>query len=216
MGYGSGFLYAGPTYRDIFWQRLRIGTFSSDDMPNHAFFAIMTEYQLTETNGWKWLALLKEAGFEFIRTVDNSVYTGSSVMAEPGGGGRSPHPNYIFGLFRNIGKGAIHDPFTPPKAWTDLPSVVPEAHPYVVEGSDPAQGDCTNLAREQQKAQLDIWNKMPRPPFLTEDELKKAGVPVKLAGTRKEGAAPYVKKDGSAVAPAASKNDPWGYKSLTN
>ena len=36
----------GPTYRDIFWQRIRFGTFDKRDMPNHAFLAILTENQL--------------------------------------------------------------------------------------------------------------------------------------------------------------------------
>jgi hypothetical protein len=110
--------FAGPTYRDIFNARLRIGTFGKADMPNHAFIAVLTAWQLNEVHGKKWLAILKEAGFEFVRTVSNSVYGGQSLLS----GEPTDHsPNHIFMLVRNIGSGAIKDPFTPPKEWTDLP-----------------------------------------------------------------------------------------------
>jgi hypothetical protein len=123
----NGFMFAGPTWRDIFWQRLRYGTFGTNDMPNHGFLAILTQSQISGGVGKKWLAILKEAGFEFLRTVDNSVYSGPSTITAPGKGTTSAHPNYVFGLFRNVGHGAIADPYTPPKEWLDLPKVVPEA-----------------------------------------------------------------------------------------
>ena len=119
---GKDALFAGPTWRDIFWQRIRFGTFDKRDMPNHAFFAILTEWQISDTIGKKWLAILKEAGFEFFRTVSNSVYAGQAVGGDP----TNHSPNHIFALVRNVGVGAIKDQFTPPKAWTDLPSVVTE------------------------------------------------------------------------------------------
>ena len=68
--------------------------------------------------GTKWLKILKENGFEFIRTTDNSVYTGSKVEKTPGNG--HSHDVYLFGLFRNIGKSSVKDPFQPPKAWVAL------------------------------------------------------------------------------------------------
>jgi hypothetical protein len=143
----KGQVFAGPTYRDIFNTRLRIGTFSDRDLPNHGFLAILTETQLTGTVGRKWLAILKEAGFEFVRTVDNSVYEYSR--------GRK---NYLFALFRNVGKNAVHDPFAPPKEWTDLP--------------------------EQTKSQKEIWNALPPANFMSEAELVKANVPVTMAGLK--------------------------------
>src|SRR5690606_3538273 len=141
--------------------------FSSSSMPNHAFLAILTDFQISHNPGKKWLKLLKEQGFEFIRTVDNSVYSGPSTISEPGKGCTSAHPNYIFGLFRNIGQGAIADPYTPPEAWTELDSVVPEAWERM------SNGDNTLLNEEVQRAQLHIYNNLPEKTFLSESDIKK-------------------------------------------
>ena len=148
-------LLAGPTYRDIFNTRIRIGTFSGQDMPNHFFLAVLTEGQLIGEYGAKWLAILKEAGFEFVRTVDNSVYSGPTLD-----GGRPPHPNHIFGLFRNIGDAAIKEPHQPPAAWLALP--------------------------EQTKSQTEIWNDTTPTVLITEDEATAAGVPIYMAGKRSQ------------------------------
>ena len=171
-----GDLFAGPTYRDIFWQRLRIGTFSNRDMPNHAFLAVLTESQIQGTYGAAWLAILKEAGFEFVRTVCNSVYAGATLSDKPG----DQSQNHIFGLFRNIGQGSITDPFTPPKQWQDLPSVVPEAW---LSFNEPNEGTF-NLANEQRIAQRKVWDSHVPKPFLTKAQVIKAGAPVILAGLR--------------------------------
>lgn len=145
-------LYAGPTNKDIFYQRLRVGTFGSSDMPNHGFLAIITQVQLNNGgHALKWLAILKECGFEFVRAVDNSVYSSHR--------GRPNKPNYLFALFRNVQDRGL-DPNAPPKQWTDLP--------------------------ENTLTQQEVWDKIGKPKFLTEDELRKAGVPVYLAGTRGE------------------------------
>jgi hypothetical protein len=193
-----GFVFAGPTYRDIFWQRIRVGTFDQRDMPDHAFLAILTKEQLDGSVGSKWLAILKEAGFEFIRTVDNSVYSGQGLLTgepeaeQPSSGGGccdcgdpdcswgdddedSNYPNYIFGLFRNIGTGAIANPFEPPAEWTALKETVPDLPPIPI-----------SLAKEQREAQRKIWDNMPRPPFLSQEEVEKAGAIVTLAGLRSE------------------------------
>jgi hypothetical protein len=194
--------FAGPTWRDIFWQRLRVGTFSNSDMPNHAFLAILTSQQVSGGVGAKWLAILKEAGFEFIRTVDNSVYTGPN-LGKPVKGGS--HPNYIFGLFRNIGRGAVADPFTPPKAWTDLSSVKPEAWQALfrdeadvylpdavnakgepIEGGGIVAMGQDEFLKRQRVADLAIWNKIGKAKFLTEAQIVAAGAPVILAGLRSE------------------------------
>lgn len=137
-------LFLGKTWKEIFLARLRIGTFSLVDLPSHGFLAILTEDQLKTTIGKKWLALLKENGFEFVRTVHNSVYTSR------------PHPNYLFALFRNIGRHAIADPFTPPQEWNNLP-------------------ECT-------ASQQELWDRIGKPRFFTEEELVKDDIPVWLAG----------------------------------
>jgi hypothetical protein len=167
-------VFAGPTYRDIFWQRLRIGTFDKRDMPNHAFIAILTHDQLTQYNGKAWLALLKEAGFEFVRTITNSVYTGQNLSEE--GTTEKYYNNYIFALFRNIGKGSAADQFTPPKEWTNLPQVVPEPRP-----ENPVE-----LTKEIRKAQRKVWDEKSPRPLLTEKECREQKLPIILAGVRSQ------------------------------
>lgn len=172
-------LFAGPTYLDIFKQRLRIGTFGKSDMPNHAFLAVLTKDQLDTSTGEKWLKILKDNGFEFIRTIDNSVYSGEDLIKNPGSGTKGgSHPNYLFGLFRNIGTGASIDPYTPPKAWTDLEQVVPE----MWQGVPPSEREALNKA--VQEVQLKHWEALGAPEFLTEEEVRAAGAPVILAGVR--------------------------------
>ena len=170
---GRESLFAGPTYEDIFWQRIRSGTFDTRDMPNHAFIAILTKWQLANRPGKDWLPILKKAGFEFVRTVSNSVYAGSGVGGHP-----TDHaPNYIFMLVRNVGKGAIKDQFTPPKEWTKLESVVTE--PWQLLGDDLA--GLTKKIREEQTA---VWKDIPPAKFLTESEIEAAGAPVTYSGIR--------------------------------
>lgn len=175
-------LFAGPTWEDIFWQRIRTGTFERGDMPNHAFFAILTEDQINGSIGKKWLAVLKEAGFEFVRSVSNSVYGGTG-LAPPSGQGL--YLNHIFALYRNIGYGAPEDPFTPPKEWQDLPSVKTEAWRAL---SDPQFADVgpTDLAQTQYTEDRAIWDRIGPPKFLKESEVVAAGAPVILAGLRSE------------------------------
>jgi hypothetical protein len=165
--------FAGKTYGEIFRQRLRYGTFNSNDMPNHAFFAILTEWQVThkESVGYKWLKILKEEGFEFIRAIDNSVYTGSKLEGKV-----SPKPNYLFALFRNISAGRIKDPFTPPSQWTELDQVVPEAWQTIPDGK--------KLATEQTEVHTKLYNELPKGVFYSRAELEKEGVPITLAGRR--------------------------------
>jgi hypothetical protein len=182
-GYPMGDMFAGPTYRDIFLQRLRIGTFSTDDMPNHTFLAVLTEYQVTNETGKKWLALLKEHGFEFIRTVDNSVYTGQDLDGE-----QSSHKNYLFGLFRNIGSGKIENPFEPPKAWTDLPNVIPEAWQYISDSGDTQArlNGSQEVTEGQRSYHRTMWDKIGPPKLLTKAEVEAVGAPVILAGQRSQ------------------------------
>lgn len=172
---GKGIAFAGPTYRDIFNQRIRFGTFDKRDMPNHAFLAILTENQISGSVGRKWLAILREAGFEFIRSVANSVYTGQN-LGKPSGNGSSM--NHIFGLFRNIGTGASADPFTPPKQWTLLPFVVEEAWERINDGKE--------MTKKQHEVHTAIWNKIGPPKLLTEAEVVAAGAPVIYAGLRSQ------------------------------
>ena len=182
----KGLMFAGKTYREIFWQRIRYGTFGTIDMPNHAFIATLTQAQITGDVGKKWLGVLKEAGFEFLRTVDNSVYSGNRLIEKPGQGTTSAHPNYIFGLFRNIGRGAVKDPFTPPKEWTNLPSVVSEAWQWMSDSGDEQSraNGVSELMIRQQEAQLKLWNDLPPKVFFSEEELTADKVPIIYAGMR--------------------------------
>ena len=199
----GGAMFAGPTYRDIFNQRIRVGTFDSRDMPNHAFLAILTDWQLNSAYGKKWLAILKEAGFEFVRTVSNSVYTGQSLLeGEPS----NSNANYIFGLFRNIGIGAINDQFTPPKQWLYLPEVKAEPWQNMTEEQ---RKDATDAMRV---IDTDVWNKIGKPTFLTEEEVVAAGAPVVYAGIRsKFPQQTKAERDEamSAVAEMGSADAPW-------
>jgi hypothetical protein len=157
--------FAGKTYHEVFRQRLRYGTFSAKDMPNHAFIAILSQTQLGSAIGKKWLAILKAEGFEFLRTVNNSVWNVK---------------NYIFILVRNVGPNAVADQFTPPKEWRDLPQTVGEPWQVMEEGS-------VNLAEftaDIKAAQKPLYDALPKGIFYTEAELVAAGVPVTYAGKR--------------------------------
>jgi hypothetical protein len=158
--------FAGKTYHEVFRQRLRYGTFSAKDMPNHAFIAILSKTQLGSAIGKKWLAILKAEGFEFLRTVNNSVWNVE---------------NYIFILVRNVGPNAVKDQFTPPQEWQDLPSVVPE--PSVILCDNSASGGAY-ITKTIAAAQKPIYDALPKGVFYTEAELVAAGVPVTYAGKR--------------------------------
>jgi hypothetical protein len=182
-GSSIGDTFAGPTYRDIFLQRLRVGTFGGDDMPNHAFIAVLTEWQITGGHGLKWLKILKECGFEFIRTVNNSVYTGKT-LGKPTGKNQT-NDNHIFMLIRNIGKGGLKDPFTPPKQWQALPSVRKyEMHELIADAFDGAVDGAALMTEQNHKIDTEIWNRIGPAKFLTRQEVITAGAPVVLAGQR--------------------------------
>ena len=173
--------FLGKTYREIFEARLRIGTFSDEDMPNHAFLCIMTESQIDSSKGSAWLKVLKENGFEFIRAVDNSVYSGSGIAGEDyDEWDHDSNINYIFGLFRNIGVGKIGNPFAPPREWLDLESGVRE----VFDQLSPDQLASLNASREQ--LHLRRWNEIGPANLYTKEQLKADGVPITFAGRRSE------------------------------
>lgn len=174
--------FLGKTYREIFESRLRIGTFSDTDMPNHAFLCVITQSQLYAGVGKAWLKVLKENGFEFIRAVDNSVYSGDDIVDEDY---YDPYEhesniNYLFGLFRNIGVGKIGNPFAPPSEWTNLEGGVRE----VFDQLSPDQLASLNSSREQ--AHLKRWNEIGPATFYTKEQLKSDGVPITYAGRRSE------------------------------
>lgn len=178
---GSGTIFYGQTYEEIFRSRLRAGTFNSRDMPNHGFLAILTESQIRGGVGAKWLKILKEEGFEFIRTVDNSVYSGSGVMKKGASRSSQSHNrNYVFGLFRNIGSsGYVEDPFAPPQEWLDLgSSPVPEVWQVL------AKEDRIKMAAGQAEYHLERWEAKGPTKFYNEKELEAAGVPITYAGQR--------------------------------
>lgn len=182
--YSGELLYAGPTYRDIFKTRIRMGTFSTEDMPNHAFFAVLTAEQCSDGWGKEWLKILKEEGFEFIRCVDNSVYTGPDINDS-----MPPHKNYIFGLFRNIGAGKVSDPHKPPKAWLDMP--------------DPKNG------MSDDDYQRLLWE-AGETKFVTQKELLEAGAPIMKSGictTQPKNITNEVKKE--QAEPKKASSAPW-------
>lgn len=155
--------FAGPTLRDVFETRIRIGTFGKREMPNHAFFAILTEEQCTDGGiGQAWMRILKEHGFEYLRTVNNSVWNVN---------------NHIFALIRNVGPNARQDMFAPPKTWTALETVVPE--PYAM------LNDTKALTKDISTAQKTVWGKG-KTSVKTESEITKAGAPLIMAGLRTE------------------------------
>lgn len=176
--------YLGKTNREVFLARLRIGTFGRGDMPNHAFFVVLTENQLRTPHGMAWLKILKEQGFEFLRCVDNSVYTGSSLADKDK---RNPHKNYIFALFRNVGAGSVDDMFAPPKEWTDLKSVVPEPWERLP--------DRPKLTTEIFDSQMPLYKALPPVTYYSAQQLLDAGVTPMLAGVRStKPPRPYVPK----------------------
>lgn len=154
--------FAGPTWRDIFWQRLRYGTFSNADMPNHVFFAMLEKSQINTKPGSDWLKILHEAGFEFARTVNNSVWN---------------KDNYVFMLARNVGPNAVKDQFTPPPAWTAL-GKSPVTEPWTLL-PDPAK-----LTAEIASQQAPLYKALPSGKSMTEKEVEESGAPVIYAGRR--------------------------------
>jgi hypothetical protein len=156
--------FLGKTFREIFESRLRIGTFSTRDMPNHFFLVVLEANQISGGNGAKWLAILKEHGFEFIRTVNNSVWNKN---------------NYVFGLFRNTGPNAVKDQFTPPQAWLDLPSNgKKELYEFL------STADRKDLTANYAKVDRKVWDKVGPAKLYTQQQLEEAGVPVTLAAIR--------------------------------
>lgn len=165
-GTPMGDKFLGKTHREIFLQRLRIATFSSSPMPDHVFLAAITSSQIRTTYGKKWLEILKEQGFEFIRATGNSVYTTNEVPDTPSKkyfDGDEVKVVYLFGLFRNISKQPVN-PKKPPEYWETLP--------------DPYKG------RNKRAVQIKHWNSLPETKFYTEAEIEAASVPITYAGIR--------------------------------
>jgi hypothetical protein len=165
--------FLGMTEKEVFLSRLRIGTFSTNDMPNHAFFVMLSKSQLSQGNGKKWLAILKENGFEFVRTVNNSVWNVD---------------NYVFGLFRNIGTSgrsvAVKDQFTPPAAWTELPSNGKTETYQLIGDGVTTQYSPESLTKQYAEADQKIWDKIGPAKFYSQKDLEDAGVPVLLSAIR--------------------------------
>ena len=138
---GSKKAYLGETNREIFQSYLRIGTFSLTETPNRIFLASLTKSQCHSEIGRKWLTILKENGFEFIRATDNSVYSGRDVSRQKSR--ESTNVVYLFGLFRNIGSTRLEDPTKPPKFWDELP---PSKDPFTLW----EEGKLNVLAKEEE------------------------------------------------------------------
>lgn len=174
---GNNFL--GKTYKEIFEYRLRIGTFSMSDMPNHGFLAVLTHNQLKTPNGEAWLKILKENGFEFIRRVSNSVGGGKTLRTKFSAS-NDYQSNYLFGLFRNIGDKYNTNMFQPPEGWDDLPS--PEG--FLEANSFITPNQAARVQKSQEKAHTERWNSIGPCRFYTEEEIEMADVPVWYAGQR--------------------------------
>jgi hypothetical protein len=161
-------LFFGMTNRELFMSRFRVGTFGTGDMQDHFFMLVLEDRQLNSHIGRAWLPILKECGFEFVRTLNNSVW------------GKI---NHIFMLVRNI-TGAVNDPFTPPAAWASLPSNGKnELHEFIP--------DRLELARQYAKIDKVIWDKVGPAKLYTRAEVEAAGAPVILAGMRSENPQEY-------------------------
>lgn len=183
-GDGGGSLgFIGHTWKDIFLQRLRFGTFSTSQMPNHAFIAILTASQISSGYGKEWMAILKEQGFEFIRRVDNSVYTGQGVGAPTKTGEHTA--NYVFALFRNAGTQGFKDQFTPPEGWSSLPSVIPEAWEHL-------SGDTKELTASIANKHRELFDALPPLSLLTEAQLDEKKTPVTYCGIRSGSVGPNI------------------------
>lgn len=142
-------LYYGTTYEEVFRARMVAGTFSGRAMPDHGFLAILTSDQIDHGVGKEWLKILEGEGFEFIRTVDNSVYSGDGLKTAQSDS-VSCHENYLFGLFRNIGTGGVRNQLKNPEGFS---SKVPSA----VDMLDPTEQKA--LQKAQEAYHLDRYNK---------------------------------------------------------
>jgi len=188
LDYTGNQQFLGTTYRDIFNQRLRIGTFSKADMPNHVFFAVLTDWQLKTQVGLKWLKILKDSGFEFVRATDNSVYTGTSLYGSPEDeydgeecyDDEDCHLNYIFALYRNIGSTRVENPFEPPAAWTELDADTTNRFQEIYELLPREQWIGGERARYIKHRE--VWDKIGPVTFRTREQLEELKVPVILAG----------------------------------
>lgn len=166
-------VFAGKTYKEVFQTRLRIGTFSSKELPNHAFFAVLTETQVSGGYGKEWLKILYDEGFEFLRTIDNSVYSGPTLHID---NSVSSHPNHVFALFRNIGAGQIKNPYIPPKEWLKLAPKL---------ALTPSKLRTLEKKIEKETAdQLKKYQNLPPLTFYSKEELEAASVPITRAGKR--------------------------------
>ena len=184
-GQPIGNYFLGKTNREIFEARLRIGTFSDTDLPNHAFLCVLTESQIGYGNGLAWLKVLKENGFEFIRAVDNSVYSGEGLAGTESYEEDDCYdysPNYLFGLFRNIGVGKIANPYQPPQVWMDLADENGGFEVSCYLGNP----DYEEMNKIRDAAHLKRWNEIGPVKFYNKEELKAEGVPITLAGRRSE------------------------------
>jgi len=123
----------GPTNKEAFEQFLRIGSHNAADKPNRLFLVVITDSQLTQSNGKAWLAILKENGFQFQCSVDNSVYTGSARMKE-GVKPKPPHLVHLFYLLRHAGAHRPDDPFAPPAEWLELEEPIKTPEEIYLEG----------------------------------------------------------------------------------
>jgi hypothetical protein len=73
LGSDGETLFLGMTWKEVFEARIRIGTFSQRDLPNHAFLAILTDDQIKNSPGKQWLKILKDNGFDWLTQVKKMI-----------------------------------------------------------------------------------------------------------------------------------------------
>jgi hypothetical protein len=73
---------------------------------DHGVFAILSGKQIASKHGKNWLKILKQAGFEHVRSWNNTVHGES--------------PNHLFMLCKHTSSVDVPEPTTPPKEWVAL------------------------------------------------------------------------------------------------
>lgn len=102
-------LHIGGTNEEMLLAYLTHGSFSADPQPDHAFIAVLSDEQLSSSGyGREWLKILYREGFDYVTSVNNSVY-------------QEDHVNHIFILIRNAG-GYIdsEESLQVPEVWKKL------------------------------------------------------------------------------------------------
>lgn len=105
--YGGGQLHICGTNEQMLLAYLTHGTFSAEPQSDHAFIAVMSQEQVDSQIGKEWLKILYREGFDYIATVNNSVY-------------EEYHPVHIFMMIRTAGGYLDGEELCAPPEWEKL------------------------------------------------------------------------------------------------